>query len=87
MHNLFGDTNAVHVSIGADGQYFVDHVVEGDTVQEVLEYVQYSAEDLRVRMRRTVERAVRNKLISFNESAELLRRYERGLKGYTYLRT
>ncbi len=85
MHNLFGDTNAVHVSIAADGQYFVDHVVEGDTVQEVLEYVQFSAEDLRVRMRRTVERAVRNKLISFNESAELLRRYERGLKGYTYL--
>lgn len=86
MHNLFGDTNAVHVSIADDGQHFVDHVVAGDTVEEVLHYVQYSTEDLLVRMRRTVEIAVRNRLITFNESAELLRRYQRGLEGYTYLR-
>ncbi|MBN2560608.1 MAG: biosynthetic arginine decarboxylase [Phycisphaerae bacterium] len=86
MHNLFGDTNAVHVSIAADGQYFVDHVVGGDTVQEVLHYVQFSTEHLLVRMRQTVEHAVRSKLITFNESAELLRQYERGLEGYTYLR-
>ena len=86
MHNLFGDTNALHVSVGPDGQHFFDHMVMGDTVQEVLHYVQFSTDDLLVRMRRTVEHAVRNKLISFNESAELLRRYERGLEGYTYLR-
>jgi arginine decarboxylase len=85
MHNLFGDTNAVHVSVADDGQYFVDHVVTGDTVQEVLHYVQFSTEDLLDRMRRTVERAVRRKLITFQESAEMLRRFERGLKGYTYL--
>jgi arginine decarboxylase len=85
MHNLFGDTNAVHVTIGEDGQYFVEHVVDGDTVEEVLSYVQYAAESLVARLRRTVEDAVRRKQITFNESAEFLRRYERGLKGYTYL--
>lgn len=85
MHNLFGDTNAVHVTIGADGQYFVEHVVDGDSVEEVLSYVQYSAESLVARLRRTVEDAVRRKQITFHESAEFLRRYERGLKGYTYL--
>ncbi|HKQ50031.1 MAG TPA: biosynthetic arginine decarboxylase [Phycisphaerae bacterium] len=85
MHNLFGDTNAVHVTIGADGQYFVEHVVDGDSVEEVLSYVQYSAEHLVARLRRTVEDAVRRKQITFHESAEFLRRYERGLKGYTYL--
>lgn len=85
MHNLFGDTNAVHVTLGADGQYFVEHVIDGDTVEEVLSYVQYSAEALVARLRRTVEDAVRRKQITFHESAEFLRRYERGLKGYTYL--
>lgn len=85
MHNLFGDTNAVHVTIGDDGQYFIEHVVDGDTVQEVLSYVQFSADSLVARLRRTVEEAVRSKRITFNESAEFLRRYETGLKGYTYL--
>jgi len=85
MHNLFGDTNAVHVTLADDGQYFVEHVVDGDTVQEVLSYVQYSAESLVARLRRTVEDAVRRKQITFHESAEMLRRFELGLKGYTYL--
>lgn len=85
MHNLFGDTNAVHVTIGDDGQYFIEHVVDGDTVSEVLSYVQYSSETLVARLRRTVEDAVRRKVITFHESAEFLRRYEAGLKGYTYL--
>ena len=85
MHNLFGDTNAVHVTIGEDGQYFIEHVVDGDTVSEVLSYVQYSSEALVARLRRTVEDAVRRKVITFHESAEFLRRYEAGLKGYTYL--
>jgi len=85
IHNLFGDTNAVHVTVADDGQYFVDHVVAGDTVQEVLQYVQYSTDDLVAKLRRTVESAVRGGRISFGESAEFLRRYQRGLKGYTYL--
>ncbi len=85
MHNLFGDTNAVHVTVRDDGQYFVDHIVDGDTVGEVLQYVQYSPEALMVRLRRIVERALRAGRITFRESADLLRSYEEGLKGYTYL--
>ncbi len=85
MHNLFGDTNAVHVNVAEDGTYRMEHVVAGDTVEEVLRYVQYGAEDLVARLRRTVERSVREKRMTLEESADLLRRYERGLKGYTYL--
>ena len=84
MHNLFGDTNAVHVSIKDDGQYFVDHVVDGDTIEEVLHYVQFSTEDLVARLRGNVERALRDRRINFRESAQILRSYEDGLKGYTY---
>jgi arginine decarboxylase len=85
MHNLFGDTDAVHVTLGDEGEYFVDHVVDGDTVQEVLDYVEFVLDDLLARMRRMAEAAVRQKKLTFQESAELLRRYEEGLKGYTYL--
>jgi arginine decarboxylase len=85
LHNLFGDTNAVHVSLDDDGQINLDAVIKGDTVREVLNYVQYSAEELVTRMRKDVERAVRSGKISLDESRQLLRFYESGLEGYTYL--
>jgi arginine decarboxylase len=85
LHNLFGDTNAVHVSVDEDGAINLDAVIKGDTVREVLQYVQYSAEELSARMRKDVERAVRQGKISLNESRQLLRFYESGLEGYTYL--
>src|SRR4029078_11161672 len=56
LHNLLGDTNAVHVRIGDDGQAMIDEVVEGDTVREVLQYVQFSADELMRSMRKSVER-------------------------------
>jgi arginine decarboxylase len=85
LHNLFGDTNAVHVSLDEDGEISLDSVIKGDTVREVLAYVQYSADELIARMRKDVERAVRQGRISLNESRQLLRFYESGLEGYTYL--
>jgi arginine decarboxylase len=85
LHNLFGDTNAVHVSLDEDGEVTIDDVIKGDTVREVLAYVQYSAEELLGRMRKEVERAVRTSKITLNESTQLLRFYESGLEGYTYL--
>ncbi len=85
LHNLFGDTNAVHVSLDEDGEVSLDSVIKGDTVREVLAYVQYSADELIARMRKDVERAVRTGRISLNESRQLLRFYESGLEGYTYL--
>jgi arginine decarboxylase len=86
MHNLFGDTDAVHISIGDDGVYHVDHVVKADTVREILSYVQYDSTSLINRVRQSVEAAVRAGRISLEESAYMLSRYERGLSGYTYLR-
>ncbi|GMU22667.1 MAG: biosynthetic arginine decarboxylase [Phycisphaerae bacterium] len=85
MHNLFGDTNAVHVRIQPEGGYRVEHVVKGDTVEEVLRFVQYSAEDLMHRLRQNVEAAVRAGTISFEDSRHFLEKYEIGLEGYTYL--
>jgi arginine decarboxylase len=84
LHNLFGDTDAVHVRL--DGEdYRVDHVVEGDSVTEVLSYVQYSKDDLISKVRRAVEDAVRDKRLTPAESGRLMRRYEEALEGYTYL--
>jgi arginine decarboxylase len=85
LHNLFGDTNAVHVSLDEDGEVIVDEFIKGDTVREVLAYVQYSADELLAKMRKEVEKAVRQSKISLNESRQLLRFYETGLEGYTYL--
>jgi arginine decarboxylase len=85
LHNLFGDTNAVHVKIDEEGGYTIEDVVKGDTVREVLAYVQYNAEKLTEMLRKDVERAVRSGKISLAESKQLLRFYESGLDGYTYL--
>jgi len=84
LHNLFGDTNAVHIALD-DGAYRIDHVVEGDSVTEVLGYVQYHRPDLVRRMRQANEDALRRGLLTFEESALLMRRYDEGLSGYTYL--
>lgn len=85
LHNLFGDTNAVHVSLGDDGKYLLEHVVVGDTVSEVLSYVEYDRLDLVRRVRDSIEIAVRRGEMTLEESAELMKRYEEGLSGYTYL--
>jgi arginine decarboxylase len=87
LHNLFGDTNAVHVCFDpeADAYYRLSNVVEGDTVAEVLQYVQYDRADLLGRVRNAAELALRERRISMEESALLFKRYESQLAGYTYL--
>ena len=85
LHNLFGDTNAVHVSLGETGDVILDTVIRGDTVREVLDYVQFSAKTLLEEFRRDVETALREGRIGYEESGRLLRFYEEGLNGYTYL--
>ncbi len=85
LHNLFGDTDAVHVRLGPDGRYQVEHVVEGDTVTEVLQYVQYDKGTLIEKVRRLIEVAMRAGQITLEESARLRRHYEQGLQEYTYL--
>ncbi len=85
LHNLLGDTNAVHVRVDDNGEVILETVVKGDTVKEVLNYVQFSAEDLLADFRRDVEAALRKGRIGYEESGRLLRFYEEGLFGYTYL--
>jgi arginine decarboxylase len=84
LHNLFGDTNTVIVSLGESG-YHIDHVVPGDSVTSVLKYVSYNPEDLVARVRRSTEEAIRKKVMTLEESRNFLRMYEAGLGGYTYL--
>ncbi|HWD97679.1 MAG TPA: biosynthetic arginine decarboxylase [Bryobacteraceae bacterium] len=85
LHNLFGDTNAVHVRLSPSGEVMLDEVIKGDTVREVLDYVQFKSDSLIGRLRRSVEAAVREGRLSYEESGRLLRYYEEGLHGYTYL--
>jgi len=85
LHNLFGDTDAVHVRLDEQGRTVVEHVVEGDEVHEVLSYVEYDQRQLIERVRRTIEAALREGTISLEESARLRKQYEQGLQEYTYL--
>jgi len=85
LHNLFGDTNAVHVNIADDGGVELTHVVEGDRVKEVLSYVQYPTTDLLERLRVSVEEALRKNLLQPEDAAKLQKRYREALDGYTYL--
>src|SRR5579862_1266085 len=85
LHNLFGDTNAVHVKLSPTGDVILDAVIKGDTVREVLDYVQFNSKVLFEEFRRDVETALRDGKIGYEESGRLLRFYEEGLNGYTYL--
>jgi arginine decarboxylase len=85
LHNLFGDTDAVHVRLDDDGSVHLEHEVQGDSVEDVLRYVQYEKPALLEKVRRITEEALRQGQISLDESARLRRRYEQGLQEYTYL--
>lgn len=85
MHNLFGDTNVVHVDKDENGRARLTHVLRGERVQDVLEYVEYFETDLLSNLRRSVETSLEEGRITFEESALIYRRFESGLHGYTYL--
>src|SRR6186997_318932 len=85
LHNLFGDTHAVHVSLDPNGEARLDALIKGDTVREVLDYVEFDSEMLLGKLRTDVETAVREGRIGYEGAGQLLRFYEDGLHGYTYL--
>ncbi len=85
LHNLFGDTNAVHVTLGDMGEVILDTVVQGDTVREVLDYVQFNSQCAARPVPDGRRSALREGRIGYEESGRLLRFYEDGLNGYTYL--
>lgn len=84
LHNLFGDTNAVHVSVNEKG-YTIDQIIDGETVAEVLDYVQYNPKKLVRTLETWVTKSVKEGRISVEEGKEFLSNYRSGLYGYTYL--
>ena len=84
MHNLFGDTNAVHISVYKD-RYEIDRVIDGETVAEVLDYVQYDAKKLVRNVEKWVTASMKAGHITPEEGREFLGTYRSGLYGYTYL--
>lgn len=84
LHNLFGDTNVVHVSTDDNG-YKIDQIIDGETVADVLEYAQYNAKKLVRTVETWVMSSVKQGKISVEEGKEFLSNYRSGLYGYTYL--
>ena len=84
MHNLFGDTNAVHITVNEEG-YTIDKTIDGETVADVLEYVQYDPKKLVRRLEIWVAKAIKEGKITSDEGKEFISNYRAGLYGYTYL--
>jgi len=84
MHNLFGDTNAVHISVNEEG-YSIDKIIDGETVAEVLDYVQFSPKKMVRSLEIWVTKSIKEGCISVKEGKEFLANYRSGLYGYTYL--
>ena len=84
MHNLFGDTNAVHISVNDKG-YTIDQIIDGETVAEVLDYVQYEPKKMVRSLEIWVRQSIQEGKITLDDGKELLSTYRSGLYGYTYL--
>ena len=84
LHNLFGDTNVASVRINADASLDFVHELHGDSIADVLSYVEYDPAALYQQFRLTAEQAVRDGLISVSERQQILTTYSEGLRGYTY---
>lgn len=85
LHNLFGDTNVVHVELNAEGEWEILKQVEGDAIEEVLSYVQYNPEKMLEHLQELIERAVRSGKLSPSESAGIKKKFKMALESYTYL--
>ena len=85
MHNLFGDTNVAHIDIHPNGSLKISHVVPGDTVEEVLHYVQYDRETLIQNLHRFIEKAMSEGILDSADSARVRRKFKSALDEYTYL--
>jgi len=85
LHNLFGDTNIVHITVTGQDRYRIERIIEGDTVKDVLGYMQYQKRDILNAIRRDIEDAIDDNRITIRDSARILRFLDDGLEGYTYL--
>jgi len=85
MHNLFGDTNVVHAELDEEGQWELFHLLEGDTIEKVLHYVQFEPEKLIVQLQSLIEKSLKAKRITLSESAQIKKKFKEALQSYTYL--
>jgi len=85
LHNLFGDTNTIHVSLNEDGSLKYEQIIEGEDVADVLDYVQFSADELAGRIDGFLIGCVQREVVTQKEADEFLSLYKAGLSGYTYL--
>ncbi len=87
LHNLFGRVNEAHVFLDEDEEagYYIEETIEGTTMEKVLELVQYTENDLARKMKRQIDKAIKEDRLKPNEAMRLFNQYQRGLKGYTYL--
>ena len=84
LHNLFGDTNAVHIHLDNEG-YHIKSVIKGDSIAEVLKYVDYDSQTMVESMRQKTEKALKENRITLEESRLFLKHYEETLCHNTYL--
>lgn len=85
LHNLFGDANAVHVELDSEGEWIIKHIVEGDTIEEVLLYAQYNPQKFINQLRGLIEKALKSNRLTNAESAKLQKKIKESLESYTYL--
>lgn len=84
LHNLFGDTNVVSVNVNDDGTYEVSQELEGDSVADVLSYVEYDVKAMKNRLKALAEDSIKKEFITAKERKTILNGFEEGLRGYTY---
>jgi arginine decarboxylase len=85
LHNLFGDVNAIHIEFAQTSGYKIRHIVSGDTIKDVLSYVQYDPSTVMAQLRQSIETALSQGKMTFEQSAVLIRHFDASLNGYTYL--
>jgi arginine decarboxylase len=84
LHNLLGDTNVVSIRVDDNGDFSFVREIEGDSVADVLTYVEYDPKQMVVEFRQTAEEAIRKGLITPLERHQIMNAFEAGLRGYTY---
>ena len=86
LHNLFGDTNAVHIHVKGDEDYSLEHLVEADSISEVLEYVEFNKKQILEKMQQSTEKSISKGHISRKEAGLLMEKFEENLSCSTYLK-
>ncbi len=85
LHNLFGDTNVVHAELDSHNEWHISRVVEGDTIAEVLSYIQYNPDELKRAFFERVEIALKQNALTLDEAARIKVEFKKALESYTYL--